>query len=95
MIPKLRRHPDRSDPAFSFAPHLGAPGHAAEGSWQALHLTQIAVTKPPNNPPANPVIHSVSTAIPGCALGFLFTKNFALVSSLPPTDPSFRTESAK
>src|SRR5271156_3236602 len=29
-------HPGRSGPAFSSAPHSGAPGHAAEGSWQPL-----------------------------------------------------------
>jgi hypothetical protein len=30
----LFRHPDRSDPVFSFALVLGAPGRAVEGPWQ-------------------------------------------------------------
>jgi hypothetical protein len=60
MIPKLRRHPDRSDPAFSPAPHLGAPGHAAEGSCQAPHPTRTTMTKPLNHPPPTAVILSAA-----------------------------------
>ena len=32
-------HPDRRDPAFSFAPQWGAPGHGVEGSPQPIIFT--------------------------------------------------------